>query len=252
MKELIAVSYSGLADRIMMLLAGRKLAEDMAAKFTFIWPVNASCGAKFEDVLMAASISVWNEDYAPVVPFLHANDMRWKDVVGAVGAWTATNRLKLCAYPKEFYMPDFGLGKLIDFRPWIRSKADAFAGGHFDDDATIGVHIRARDMADQTPLISDYEFRVREFRAKTNSKVFLATDCPIVRKWFTSLVPNVVTYPSRTFDRSQGMAVEDAAIELALLRKCKRLVLSGYSGFSRMALRECRPPSDGILSMDYT
>lgn len=254
MKELICISYSGLADRIMMLLAGRELAARANWKFTFIWPINTSCAASFNAILRTMpgfqfAVDHVGEDYAPGVPFLHAHDMPWPEVQEVVNNWTHSDKLKLCAYPKQFDMEDFG--QVIDFSFPVQTQASEFAMNHFDD-GTIGVHIRARDMADQTPLIGDYEFKVRQLREKTNGKVFLATDCPIVRKWFTSVVPDVVTFPSRTFDRSRPEATIDAAIELALLRKCKRLVLSGYSGFSRMALTVCVLPVNKVIAFDYT
>src|SRR5271169_2000649 len=101
MKELIAISYSGLADRIQLMLAGYRLAQTLGAKFTFIWEPTGHCGCRFDDVLTTDAFEVTHDKmYHAETPLLDAASMPWSYAIGVVHDWP-TDVLRLVAYPKE-------------------------------------------------------------------------------------------------------------------------------------------------------
>ena len=87
--------------------------------------------------------------------------------------------------------------------------------------------------------ISKYFEAIDELIASTDIPgVFLATDDARTRYEFHQKYGELLTWCDdvQQFSRNTREDMIDAVVELAILRSCKRLVLSAYSGFSCMAI----------------
>jgi hypothetical protein len=235
MKTLVATIHSGMADRVRALLAFNRLAARTGREFLFIWQANEHCGAQFEDVFHSDRPIVTPDDPWPDIPYYEFDANPWVTLEKEVNKLSDVEVIKVKSFAVGQPYDDFGTW--LKFTKEIQATADEFVINWLHG-RTLGCHIRARDKFTEgvTPPLTWFTDMLDDVGSAR--QIFLASDSLEVRralevKYGTRLVE--IQYKSLNCAEAQG--VVDAATELAILRQCKTLVLSPYSGFSRMAMR---------------
>lgn len=136
----------------------------------------------------------------------------------------------------------------------IRQRVEQFAAQHFGLQ-TIGVHVRRGDFPAQRPdATPDLERIIRAIRSLLRSMpdaaVFVATDDGavnpytgeatgqegVVERLRVEFGDRIVTAEPSTLDRRDPKAIEDALVDLLLLRRTQAVVGSAASSFSELAV----------------
>jgi hypothetical protein len=103
----------------------------------------------------------------------------------------------------------------------------------------IGVHIRRTDNQQSEQYSSTAKFielMQAEVRQDNSTKFFIATDSPAEEAKLQEIFPDrIVTYKKQSLDRNNSVAIQDAAIDLYCLSKCRKLIGSYYSSFTDTA-----------------
>ena len=137
--------------------------------------------------------------------------------------------------------------------PAIRERVEAFTREHFRD-AMIGVHLRRGDFHFARPDVSantDAALRVIDdhLTRLPDASIFLATDDGATSGPRGEVVRNegvharlqrrygdrVVSTTPRSLDRNDPIAIEDALVDLLLLRRTDAIVGTTASSFSELA-----------------
>lgn len=244
---------SGMADRIGLLISGYALAQQVGRKFEFVWETNPACNVRFGEVLQTTGmdIKILSSDPYPVDCPKGVNfdfDTEWWK-----SQWIASIKnplVRATGYTPPspwFYWGtkvQFSQKVLITAANWLRSNGM----NRTTMESAIGVHIRSTDYDYKRPPVEHYVQEVERFLLKRDSMIILCTDNPEMRKEFMGLAgswrKNVNWYRDDILPRHADGAVFEAACELCLLRSCGRLVLSGYSKFSRLACIRATNPNN--------
>ena len=234
-KTLIAIEDSGMSDRVQLLLCGYRMAEELKRPFGFIWVPSSWCGASFDDLFVKrADFEVFDHDPCPKREILDFHATYWplvKLVMDSMDRGFAN--WKFHAYPQWHDTKDFGENGLIDFRPEIKEAALDIVPRLVN---AIGVHIRGTDYRHKMPPLETYREAIDAFPA--NRPIFIASDESELKRELANYYGDraIVRNPFG-FNRSDREATIDGAVDLYLLRRCRSLVYSAYSGFSRLAIR---------------
>ncbi len=107
------------------------------------------------------------------------------------------------------------------------------------DEHTVGVHIRRGDSK-LSILFSGTESFIRamqrEVQLNPKVKFFVATDKPEEELTVRRLFPGrILSHPKNDLDRDSPSAARDAVVDLYCLSRCRKLIGSYYSSFSRVA-----------------
>jgi hypothetical protein len=255
MKTLVSVSVSGMSDRIQLLFAARGLAKKLGREFLHIWPVNGHCGANFESLFECDEPIVTPTDPWRSQAVLDLKSTPWCQVETALEPYKNLEILKFHCFKGDFDQHDFGT--VIRFSNDVENKVLEFVQDMADIERdfmpiTVGCHVRATDYSLKTPPLDEYFKAIKACSTElTYQPVFLACDDPSIRKIFANRYENrIMMYPTKSFDRADHEATINGAIELCLLRKCGRLVLSGYSGFSRLAcVNQPQQWNEGVVTV---
>ncbi|MEZ6131828.1 MAG: nodulation protein NodZ [Planctomycetaceae bacterium] len=145
------------------------------------------------------------------------------------------------------------LSEELGFSEAVEQEVARFAACHFNDEPTIGMHIRYTNEAASVrsvPTISQYRRALGALlRKHPSAKVFLATDNQNVQKHFQTLLgsgsvcwhekwlPTAGEPIHKNRDCPDGIqAARDAVVDIGILAQCNYQILTGHSSFSDIAV----------------
>jgi hypothetical protein len=243
MRKLLCISHSGLADRIRLMLAGRKLAEKVGREFWFAWLPNHDCGAGFCDLFDMEDhhVSGRMPELAASAYFDgHAfSRAPWEIVERQVAACEAEH-ITLHSFADD--QPNGFRHSGINFQQSTGDRVLAFLKDVYAKDprlneGLIGCHVRRTDKNPLVPLARYFAALCDLHDRYPKRPMFLATDDISVRRQFETLFAGDIFWiDNATVNRSSKEGMVDAIAELIVLRNCKSLVLTANSGFSMMAI----------------
>lgn len=261
--SLTVACYGGLSNRLRVLLSGVALAEATGRRFTMLWPVRNKSGAPYA-ALFENDWGVVTQDPPPPeaewLPVLGADMGRdWYDIAAATAPEIAVSSVTWLVEPD--YVPAHAplrrrCGELFDqLRPVaaVRERVAAFKAAHFRP-AMLGVHLRRAEFhrvhpycAHNTgPALAALRALLRQY---PDAGIFLSTDDggpdPVTgavqyegvrEKLQAEFGERVVWTEQRTLDCGATEGVQDALVDLLLLRTTDAVVGTWWSSFTEVAV----------------
>jgi hypothetical protein len=281
-RELTVYCAGGLCNRLKVLVSGLALAEASGRRFTMLWPATRGCSAPFASLFANAwhvrDVTRREAHALPPHTVVQASGLRdlledpSPDLLVAHSDWLVNARL----YPAHAPLKQRCIELLEELEPIpaIRERIERFHETRFRP-RMIGVHLRRGDFLATRPDVcanTDLAIaQVREFLAiEPDAGILLCTDDGAVNPWngkianegvvgiFTATFGDRVVFTeARSLDRSAPQAIEDAAVDLFLLRRTHLLVGSLGSSFSELAVygrdvtfRHCGAPRPGYARLE--
>ena len=243
----------GLCNRLEALVSGLALAEASGRRFHMWWPITSVCAAPF-DTLFSNDLGVENVSRETVMPFhiTHPLFERMPDLLKqdqadlVIGHPTWLLRPKQYAGHAELFNRSLAIFNQLQPIPVIQAEVDAFRDEHFRT-TMIGVHMRRGDFVQARPDISgNLESALaavdslldrfpqagillcsNENPAETGAKVHAC----FVQRYGSQLAQRRPT----SLERSRVEGVQQALVDLWLLRSTDALVGTTGSTFSELA-----------------
>jgi hypothetical protein len=262
-RTLLVLSTHGLGARLRILLSGLTLAADSDRTFIMLWPRTSECGATFEELFRNPHPVVEAPaEFAELACFdLQASFRgRLTDVVRGAQNHVMVNANYWLLPPRQKKAWAASEGQLVKLvnglapAPSITASMEAFRSAHFHP-KMIGVHLRRGDFIPYQPRSSQNLdsalLAVDHFLGFVpDAGILLCTDdgaitpqtgqttqAEGVRAAFQQRYgQRVLTFTSRSLDRRQPEAIQDALAELWLLRATDYFVGTQGSTFSGMAV----------------
>lgn len=259
-RTLTAAATAGLCNRLRVLLSGMALAEATGRRFTMLWPRTEACSAAFDElfalpwpVLEAARLEV---------EALERWDQRKRLTLDLLTADTPDIRIQTSSWlivPSRF-LAHRGLKQrsaelLASMQPIaaIQARIDAFQNSRFQR-PMIGVHLRRADLrflypSSTTNTTSAMTAVDAYLDQSPDAGVLLCTDDGAAHQDSGQALPaegvhakfvrryggRVVWTRPRSRDRREPGAIQDALVDLWLLRRTDYFVGTVGSSFSGMA-----------------
>ena len=244
---------AGLTARLRILISGMALAEATQRQFRMLWPLTSHCAASFNSLFVNSwNVETLTESEAAEVtrlPRFAAKEM--PVLLASNEPHLARRHMSWQQFPANSPLLSRCRTLMNELRPLdrIAEKVDRFREAHCRPEM-IGVHLRRGDYVNLRPDRTNNTDKAIEgtddfLEQHPNAGILLCTDQDFtsnsgesdVRQRFTSRYGDrlVQTAPS-TYDRSDPAAIEDALVDLWLLRSTSVFVGSDYSGFSELAV----------------
>jgi hypothetical protein len=255
--QLICVAVAGLSNRIRTLLGAKELADQTGRELVTYWPSSRECGSRWHDLFEP---SIREISKKPKIDFPITNQ-RTKPQAMELRlrhAAQAANR-------PEIAFKSYALGKLSDtiryfdaiFRP-IAPIAERVAQtiASFNG-PVLGVHVRCGDFRKHNrlppgALANRFLKAVPELmRELSAEKIYLATDdgaerelgkprtkitYGIYQQFAETLgTERIIRQPSVELDRNSAQGVQDALVDLLVLRQCDANCGQLKSSYSELA-----------------
>lgn len=262
---------TGLSNRLSALTSGRALAEASGRAFQMLWPRTSSCGATFAELFsnewgVSEAISRGNAParFSPMRRSVDVlNDPTPEIHIDCVGSLLDPSRFRRHA---ALAQRDVELLQQLKPVTALAHAIDEFRARHFRA-AMIGVHLRRGDFVrfhgDTVNNTKQAMAAIDKLLARTpEAGIFLCSDDGAATYWGGTDLPSEgvhkkfqVRYGSRvvwrpaSLDRRQSAAIQDALIDLWLLRQTTAFVGSRASSFSRLVLHGRSVPS--VLCRGY-
>lgn len=259
-RTLTVASTAGLCNRLRVLLSGLALAEATGRRFTMLWPRTAACSAAFDE-LFALPWPVRAATMQEVDALAHW-DQRKRDTLDLLTADGADIRLQTWSwllapsrFPAHRVLRVRCAQLLASMQPIteIQARINAFRDTSFRPQM-IGVHLRRADMRLLYPLSATNTTAAMAavdayLDRCPGAGVLLCTDdgavdqhsgrvlaAEGVRARFVQRYGAHVVYTApRSLDRREPASIQDALVDLWLLRAADYLVGTAASSFSEMA-----------------
>lgn len=262
-RTLVIVSADGLSNRIRALTSGLAVAEAAGREFAMLWPPNEACGARFDELFQ----NRWRVVDSPIRPV----DMRsfrtstWSDKKLQQFLGDQRQHIVLSHWNWLVEVTRSGSRSRLQQRcvQWVNelepvaplaARIESFRAEHFAP-TMIGVHLRRGDAIRFRPQSSSNTsaaFRaVDRFLAHDpQAGILLCTDDGAPDPFINQPTPTedvrgkfVARYGSRvvwttphTLDRRSADAIQDAVVDLWLLRATDYVVGTYRSSFSEIAV----------------
>lgn len=262
-RSLTVFTVAGLCNRLRLLTSGMALAEAGGREYAMLWPRTPDCGAAFAELFAGA----WPVVELATLP----SELKPFEVISQ--SPTQLRRLQkdarqhvLLGYHSWLMPPEHGRGStatwrrclqlVAELRPtaWIQETVDKFRVAHFRQ-RMIGVHLRRGDFVRFRPgdvrNVAPALAAVDDFLdGEPDAGILLATDDGARDPWMGQATASeglhavfrnrygkrVVWYPPRSLDRRSIEAIQDAVVDLWLLRCTDRFVGSFGSSYSDFVL----------------
>jgi len=230
----------GLANRLRAMVGYQALARLHKLPFYLRWVADPSCPCEFSDLFCSPIKAMGHQALRSVSPSAIYQEAIWFDQIWE--RWGAD--LDWATYLREVH----GCLKELTPRLKLAEELAEFDRRHSLSDA-IGIHIRNTDnlatYAEWTKNYTDFDPRqistiaafIDVIRAHIGSRtVLLATDDPELEKELKQKFPALLTFP-KAYDLTQLRTTPmDAAVsEMWLLGRCRRIVGTYYSSFSKFS-----------------
>jgi hypothetical protein len=252
-RSLTVGAGAGLTARLRILISGLALAELTQRQFRMLWPLTSHCAAPFNSLFVNAwNVETLAESGAASVtrlPRFAAKELPALLVSNEPNL--ARRHMSWHEFPADSPLMARCETLMSELRPLdkIAEKVDRFREAHCRPEM-IGVHLRRGDYVGLRPDKTHNTDKAIEatddfLKQHPNAGILLCTDEEVtnhsddggVRQRFAARYGDrlVQTAPS-TYDRNNPAAIEDALVDLWLLRSTTALVGSDYSGFSELAV----------------
>jgi hypothetical protein len=260
-RTLTAFCPLGLSNRLRVLLSGLALAEAAGRRFTMLWPITPACAAPFAD-LFAGDWPVETVDTAALVGLPYVSG--WFGILPDMLA--ARDQRLVIGHPTWLIRPGQfpGHDSLLDrsqalfarLQPVapIQQAVDEFRQYHFRP-AMIGVHLRRGDHLRGRPDAASNTAQAcaatdQFLRESPDAGILLCTDDGAVDPTTGRIAPKegvqeifrrrygnrVIWTTPRTLDRRTPQAIQDALVDLWLLRATGLFVGTETSTFSEFVV----------------
>lgn len=255
-------SGAGLCNRLRVLFSGMVIAEQTHRSFTAHWSPTHPCSCAWGDLFT----NPWNVRAAPLPDKETTHDLgfcRWKnipDLLSAREPYLGVRHHSWLLFPDRFphhapYLQQCaGLFAQLEPVPEIAARIETFRETYFRV-PVIGVHLRRGDMIwlspDTTNNTGPAMLAVDAFLRDTpEALIFLCSDDgalnPISHastpyeglreKFVRRFGARVIWTQPRTLDRRAPGAIQDALVDLYLLRQADYFVGTARSSFSELAV----------------
>lgn len=249
---IIVEPRGGLANRMRVLDSAMMLAETTRVQLVVVWNIDTDLGATFDDL------------FDPI-PHVRVICLDKKSLIGKFFAHILHLVIKGFAYRvSEAEIQDGKQGKLkleglmkhkrLHFWTWeaFWVSSRAFCDLHpikgiYDtaksivSDNMVGIHIRRTDNTEaiaKSPTQLFVDAIEREVSKDPSVKFFLATDDLKEEQFLLHHFPNrVVAHKKQSLDRKESKAIQEAAIDLYCLARCKKIYGTYWSSFSETAAK---------------
>jgi len=262
-RTLVIVSFDGLSNRIRALTSGLAVAEAAGREFAMLWPANEACSARFDELFQ----NRWRVVGSPIRPI----DMH----MFQTSTWSNKRLQQFLADPRQHIVLSHW-NWLVEVRSrgsrsrhqqrclqWVNelapttplaARVESFRAERFAP-TMIGVHLRRGDairLRPQSSSNTNAALRaVDSFLASDpQAGILLCTDDgapdPFINqptpaedirgKFVARYGSRVVWTTPRTLDRRSPAAIQDAVVDLWLLRATDYLVGTYRSSFSEIAV----------------
>lgn len=260
-RTLTVACTSGLSNRLRVLLSGMALAEASGRRFTMYWPRTKECAASFTELFSNA----WSVTNVSGAQWANLRENADRERVKSDLLRTETPHLYFWT-SHTLVMPH----RYPAHEPLLHRMAELLADMHLSDDVMgrvvaftasvfrprmVGVHLRRGDMRVLEPI-----------RAHNTTTAMQAVDAYLVQSPYAGILlctddgaPNqytgqplpaegvrakfvqrygerVVSTTPRSLDRSAPIAIQDALVDLWLLRQTDFFVGTAGSSFSDMVM----------------
>ena len=260
-RTLSVCCFSGLANRLRVLISGLAVAEATGRLFKCFWPRTEAGGALFSELFESAldvvgeeppdirSWTVYGGWFDPPVPDLMHSSATHLQI--STSDWLIRPR----SYPAHVALGLRGATTLSGLRPsaYVQSQVEAFRAANFRP-TMIGVHLRRGDFIRAQPGSAANTAQAMaavagQLERLPDAGILLCTDDGAQDPWtgqpwqegvygqfIQRFGQRVVSTAPRSLDRRQPEAVQDALIDLLLLRQTQAIVGTAASSFSEMAV----------------
>lgn len=257
MRRFTVFSALGLSNRLKVLASGQVLAAAADAELEVLWPLNAACAAPFDalfEVPRDPRVTVRTVDEAALegLPSYVGWGLAPPDLLRARAPHTVVGHMSWLVRPDLYaahapLWPAVGpaLSALTPIPP-LSARIEAFVAEHFRP-FVIGVHLRRGDFRTARPDAVDNTAAALarvdlHLETHRDAAVFLCTDegandvGPSLRDLFATrygerLLPAATTHATR--DSLAG--IEDAVVDLFLLRRTHLVIGTASSSYSALA-----------------
>ena len=252
-RSLTVGSGAGLTARLRILIRGLALAEMTQRQFRMLWPLTSHCAAPFNALFTnpwnVATLAESQAEEVKYLPRFASNEL--PALLASNEPHLARRRMSWHEFPAESPLMARCRSLMNELQPLpqIVEKVDRFREAHCRPEM-IGVHLRRGDYVALRPDKTHNTDKAIEatdafLEQHPTAGILLCTDEETtthsgdgeVRQRFAARYGDrlVQTAPS-TYDRSDPAAIEDALVDLWLLRGTTAFVGSDYSGFSELAV----------------
>lgn len=257
MRRFTVFSTLGLSNRLKILASGQVLAAAAGAELELLWPLTDACAAPF-DALFAAPrdprVTIRTVDEAAVagLPSYVGWGVAPPDLLRARGPHTVVGHMSWLVRPDLYaghvpLWPAVGpaLSSVTPIAP-LSARIEAFVAEHFRP-FVIGVHLRRGDFHTERPdAVGNTAATLARvdvhLAAHRDAAVFLCTDeavdapAPSLRAVFAArygerMLPAATT----NLTRDSLAGIEDAVVDLFLLRRTHLVIGTASSSFSALA-----------------
>ena len=251
-RTLTVGAVAGLTARLRIAISGLAVAEATQRSFRMLWPMTPDCAAAFHSLFLNPwnMVAMGQEGVAEVrcLPRFHEAELPM--LLASSEPNIARRFMSWHDFPAEssLLVRCRTLMNELQPVPLVIEKVDRFRLAHHRPEM-IGVHLRRGDYVDLRPDKTHNTDKAIEatdafLDQYPDAGILLCTDEVVtsesrdgdVRRRFTARYGDrlVQTAPA-TYDRSDPAAIEDALVDLWLLRSMTAFVGSEYSGFSELA-----------------
>lgn len=260
-RTLTVAASAGLGNRLRVLLSGMALAATTGRRFTMLWPRTEACAASFDELFTnpwPVQEVTWEEvERLPIIP--HANraglDLLTMDAT-AIQGQTYNWLLAPARFPAHQPLMRRCAELLQEMQPVaeIQARVAAFQASSFRSHM-IGVHLRRADMhflyptsaANTRPAMAAVDAYLAQH---PEAGILLCTDDGAIHQGTERAAPTegvqarfraqygdrVVFTAPRSLDRRDPVAIQDAVVDLWLLRQTDCFVGTARSSFSEFAV----------------
>ena len=259
-RTLTVASYGGLANRLRVLTSAVVMAEATGRALTMQWHQMDTCGAAFSD-LFTNDFPVANYVGGPenrLPPFAGPLGRDYFDILTStkphIGVMAVSWLTLPEVYPHHAPLQAKCAAVLDGLTPVeeIAARVKEFREAHFRP-RMIGVHLRRGDFHREvrfsvTNTSTAIRAALRFLEAAPEAGIFLSTDDGALNQWTGQRMvegareqfrrefgERVVGTAPRSLERGEPAAVQDALVDLLLLRGCDAGVGTWHSSFSEVA-----------------
>lgn len=260
-RTLTVASTAGLCNRLRVLLSGLALAEATGRRFTMLWPRTNECAAAFAELF----VTPWpvqeatRQEVARLPQIAHTKQNR-PDLLTTDVADIQVRTYNWLLAPAEFPAHRQFMRRcaelLQEMQPaqGIQARVEAFQASSFRSHM-IGVHLRRADMqllypvsaANTLSAMSAVDAYLAQY---PEAGILLCTDDGAIHQCTRRPLPTegvqakflahygerVVFTTPRSLDRQEPAAIQDALVDLWLLRQTDYVVGTAGSSFSEFAV----------------
>ncbi len=267
-KKIIVYCDSGLCNRLRALFSAKYSSDILNKDMEFIWIKNSSCGAEFSDLFentefnITNNYSLWKKIFFKELDF--SRDKNTQKIPIDILKYNTKNKI-IHTYislfsPRDFPYHDISLresNKIFNIlKPikYVRDEVENFTTKNFKN-KIMGVHIRRGDFIlyfkEKTQNLDSFIKEMDNFlRINPQGKFFVSTDdgskspngTKIDKENVIDFLINrygenkILQYIPRSLERMDKESIQDALINLLILRKTDEFIGNQYSSFSEMAM----------------